>query len=196
MVRFVFGKWMVAIVLMAGMAGSASAQLSGLISGETKPENPDRAMLTSAEVVKSLPRLGANFTILAPSSKSYNAFGHVLGTTDRWINPEVGSAEAPLQKIDELLSASGYRRAEGLNASPQRGVQKLVVYGKLKPDGDIETVTAAAVQLADGTWSSKLGGAAVIGFDKPEQLTGPAYGAVVGIYERPTQKRPSPFVIR
>jgi len=196
--RFVFVKLAVAVALVCGLAGSASAQLSGILSGETpapKPIDTDRAAMTSPETVKSLPRLGSEFTILAPSGKTFNAFAHVIGVADRWIDVKTGSPESPFSEMDRHLSSAGYRRTEGLDVSHRQGVKKVIVYGTVKPDGDVLAITAAAVQLADGTWSSKVGSMAVIGFARPAQLTGTAYGTIVAVYER-QDSRPSPFAVR
>lgn len=198
MSRLIVVKLAVAAVVVCGLAGSASAQLSGLISGETKvaKADPERAPYESPDVAKSLPRLGADFKIVKPASKTYNAFSYVVGVTDRWINPEMGPAGQPFEKLDALFGEHGFRRASGIDMSLKSGVKKIAVYGKLKSDGEVEQVTAAALQGSDGTWSSKTGGLAVIGFERPEQLTGPAYGAIVAVYEKVEHRRPSPFAIR
>jgi len=204
MSRFIFTS--VAVALVCGFGGSASAQSGWLAGGEvqtiaqkpvvgTKPvvskvpapapvAVDEKATFQTPELVKYLPRLGSDFRILYPASKSYNAYAYLIGVNDRWMDVATGPAENPLEGMDRHLASAGYRRSEGLDASLRVGVQKIVVYATVKPDGDIDTIQSAAVQMADGSWSAKIGGMAVIQFSKVNQLCGPNYGRPVAVYER------------
>jgi hypothetical protein len=65
------------------------------------------------------------------------------------------------------------------------GWQKVVVYAKLRAaDSQITEVTHAALQMADGSWTSKLGGSALIRHWSPQVLNGALYGEPVAVYAR------------
>ena len=63
------------------------------------------------------------------------------------------------------------------------GHDKLVLYGKKKAGGGIE-VTHIARQLADGSWSSKLGSLPLIRHLRPDDVAGPTYGVPYVVYVR------------
>lgn len=69
-----------------------------------------------------------------------------------------------------------------LDFSLQRGVDKIVLYGKIS-HGRI-VVTHQARQLRDGTWSSKLGKMALICHATPDALNGLSYGRPLAVYYR------------
>jgi len=64
-----------------------------------------------------------------------------------------------------------------------------VVYALRRRDGSIKEVTHAALQLRDGTWTSKLGKLALIRHRTPQDLDGPSYGVPIAVYVR--AKKPS-----
>lgn len=214
MSRLFFVKLALAVALLCGFAGNASAQVSGgLVGGglsflpekvtaapplkvkkvAVKESQPDlRAAFFSEEITKALPRLGQNFKVLAPADKNYNAYAYAIGVNDRWINVEMGSEAEPLSGMDDFLGQAGYSRLEDLDTSLQRGMQKIVVYATVKPDGDIAQVQSVAVQMKDGSWSSKIGGMAVIGFAKLDQLNGPTYGRPIAVYVRQAPRGNTP----
>lgn len=133
---------------------------------------------------RDFPRLGSRFEVLAPSTKRYNCIAHSLGIHDRWINPRTGPADAPLAGMDRLYRSAGYRRLRALNFRRQSGNQKVVVYALRDDAGTITRVTHAAIQMADGTWQSKLGASALIRHPTPWAVAGPQYGVPVAVYIR------------
>ncbi|MFO0969070.1 MAG: hypothetical protein U0793_26245 [Gemmataceae bacterium] len=133
---------------------------------------------------RDFPRLGARFEVIDPYiGKRYNCIAHSLGIHGRWVNPETGPSTAPLSKMDRMYTAKGYRRVSGLDFRLATGLQKVVVYAKVS-GGRITSVTHAAIQEADGSWSSKLGQLPLIRHATPESLNGPSYGVPVAVYVR------------
>jgi hypothetical protein len=127
------------------------------------------------------PRLG-DFEVLDPTvGKRYNCIAHSLGIHSRWVNPKTGPAERPLEYMDLLYRKKGYRRATGLDYRLVRGLKKVVVYGHVS-GRRIRLVTHAAIQEADGTWTSKLGQLPLIRHRRPQDLSGPSYGRPVAVY--------------
>jgi hypothetical protein len=134
--------------------------------------------------VADFPVLGGNFEVLDPyTGTGYNCISHSLGIYDRWVNPLTGPATQPLVHMDRMYREKGYRRVNGLDFATHSGVRKIVVYAKVE-GGKIKDVTHAAVQEADGKWSSKLGQLPLIRHLDPQALNGPCYGVPVAVYEK------------
>jgi type VI secretion system secreted protein VgrG len=161
-------------------------------SAAASPAN--RAFFLTPEIAKELPRLGERFTVLAPSSKDYNGYSYVLGVTDRWLVPEAGTAQNPFAGMDKFMAQGGYRRLPTMDTSPRHDAQKVAVFAKLQPDGDIAQVTHAALLGADGKWTCKPGGLPLIQIDDLSVLRGPSYGLPVAVYERTSPMAPAPAV--
>ena len=83
--------------------------------------------------------------------------------------------------MDRMYKAKGYTRVKGLDFRLVRGLKKVVVYAHVA-GGRIREVTHAAVQEADGTWTSKLGQLPLIRHSNPQALSGPSYGQPVAVY--------------
>jgi hypothetical protein len=126
---------------------------------------------------KSFPYLGFYYEVDAPSTRAYNCIAWSLGITNQWINPR-----STLAGMDQLNGQFGYRRMSGMDLSLQRGVEKIVLFGNFV-NGQM-VYTHQARQLADGSWTSKLGGLAQIRHLSPYSLAGPAYGYPVAVYYR------------
>jgi type VI secretion system secreted protein VgrG len=80
-----------------------------------------------------------------------------------------------------MYSEKGYTRVSGLDFRLVRGLKKVVVYARVA-SGRIQEVTHAALQAADGTWTSKLGQLPLIRHRTPQDLNGPSYGQPVAVY--------------
>lgn len=67
----------------------------------------------------------------------------------------------------------------------EAGFEKIALYAKRMPWGDVEP-THAARQLPDGTWTSKLGPCEDVNHKTVADVNGPAYGGPVQFLKRPT----------
>jgi hypothetical protein len=121
--------------------------------------------------------------VLGPSTRQYNCIAHSLGVK-HWVNPMTGDAENPLEPMDKLYGEIGYVRESSMNLAVEPGKEKVVLYASVNPDATIRSVTHAAHQEADGTWTSKLGAMALIRHTTPEALRGPTYGMPIAVYVR------------
>lgn len=162
----------VALVLACLAVGSARA--------ESLDESRARQALLSPTMRESFPRLKNAFTVLKPSTQTYNCIAWSIGTTREWVWPGDRVAD-----FDGLYARHGYSRQPGLNLALEPGKCKVVVYATLNPDATINAVTHAAVQGPDGSWTSKLGSMALIRHATPGALRGRTYGTPVAVYVRP-----------
>lgn len=151
---------------------------------------------------KGFPNLGTEFEVLAPATghpdvdaipawkKTYNCIAWSLGITDRWVWP--GQS---MIAFDELYAKHGYKRLTTRDTGLKAGYEKVVLYGKHEAvqlkgaDGKAReealfVATHAAKQEADGTWTSKLGGLALIKHPRPEAVSGEGYGDPIAVYAR------------
>jgi hypothetical protein len=134
--------------------------------------------LQQDHVRQSFPYL-RDYRVLAPITPRYNCISHTVGAYDRWVWPGESVSD-----FNRLYGRSGYRRGEWLDARPQSGVDKIVLYGQLTPSGGL-SVTHAARQHPRGGWTSKLGQGPLIWHPLPGSLTGRSYGFPIAIYTRP-----------
>jgi type VI secretion system secreted protein VgrG len=176
-------------VLVALLLASplAAATPSGGGSGGKRPLDErarpeERATLETPEERKSFPHLGRHYEVLGPASKRYNCIAWSLGVTDRWVWPG-----EKVSDFDALYGDQGYKRRKGLDFRREPGVDKVVLYGKVRKDGSVQA-THAARQLSDGAWSSKLGQLPLIRHRSPDDLDGDAYGHPVAVYTRPRSR--------
>jgi len=124
----------------------------------------------------AFPSLKGNYEVLAPGGhRRYNCIAHSLGIHSRWVNPKTGPSAHPLEPMDKMYRTRSYHRVKGLDYGLHSGVQKVVVYAKVR-DSRIAEVTHGALQERDGTWTSKLGQLALIRHRTPQALNGPATG--------------------
>jgi type VI secretion system secreted protein VgrG len=165
---------LVVLALLAPQAAQAR-NLPSWVSAE-------RAGLETAQMARDFPRLGRSYALLAPSTRTYNCIAWSLGITDRWVWPG-----ANVSDFDGLYGRQGYRRLGNLNYRTQPGVDKLVLYAKRKADGSWEC-THAARQMANGTWTSKLGALPLIGHRTPGDVSGPSYGVPIAVYVRSARR--------
>jgi hypothetical protein len=177
-------RWLTALMLVAvvvlGVARTAPAR------DQRHNDEIKQALLQSSSIHQGFPRLTKdNCEVIGDATPGYNCIAYSLGIYDRWVNPRTGPADAPFSDMDELYAARGYRRQPGLNWQPERGVEKVVLYATLNPDGTVDKVTHAARQDRDGAFSSKLGQAPLIRHATPEDLRGSSYGLPVAVYVRP-----------
>jgi hypothetical protein len=140
----------------------------------------ERLSLSDPRMQQNFPRLGNNYVVRGPSTRDYNCIGWTVGITNLWLWP--GDR---LTDFDRFYAAWGYVRQQGLNLAVENGKEKIVLMAILNKDATINKVTHGVVQHKDGTWSSKLGGMALIQHSNLEVLRGRAYGTPVAVYTRP-----------
>jgi type VI secretion system secreted protein VgrG len=134
-----------------------------------------------AVLARGFPRL-TDFEVVDPTvGQRYNCIAHSLGIHSYWVNPRTGPAESPLLYMDRIYRTIRYTRVPGLDFRLVRGLKKVVVYAHVS-GGRIREVTHAALQEADGTWTSKLGQLPLIRHRTPQDLSGPSYGQPVAVY--------------
>jgi hypothetical protein len=143
----------------------------------------ERQMFLTDEIRKAFPRLGGNFVIVAPADNKTDAFIDIFGAGFR-VDPAAGNAMNPLAGMDRCFGDYGYQRLTKFDLSVQPGVEKVVLYSTVTPDGDVKDVTAAAHQEADGFWTMKVGKLAKIRIADPSLLRGPQYGLPIAVYAR------------
>lgn len=136
------------------------------------------------EVIRSheWPRLGHQYEFLGPGSKKYNCIAWSLGITSKWVWPG-----DKLEDFDRLYEKSGFRRLQKLDYRQEDGVEKVVLFGR-KKDKRVYC-THAARQMADGSWTNKLGSMPLIKVPAPELMDGPGYGSPIAVYVRKKDNR-------
>lgn len=93
--------------------------------------------------------------------------------------------EVTLNAFVQAYATLGYRLS--LSCALEAGIEKLALFGA-GPIG-AETPTHAALQLANGKWTSKLGSSEDVTHDAAEDVECPTYGRVICYFARP---RPLP----
>jgi hypothetical protein len=89
--------------------------------------------------------------------------------------------------IDAFMRAYGtLGYVECADGTVEPGFEKIALYGKQMPWGDIDP-THAARQLPDRRWTSKLGPAEDITHATPTDVDGPEYGTCVRFLRRPAR---------
>jgi hypothetical protein len=129
---------------------------------------------------RSFPHLGKRFEVLGPATRRYNCIAWSLNVTSDWIWPG-----DQVRDFDRLNGQRGYQRINGLDFVRVRGTDRIVLYGK-RSRGRL-VATHQARQLADGSWSSKLGALPLIRHIQPEDLNGDVYGLPIAVYARQRQ---------
>lgn len=142
---------------------------------------------------KSFPYLGTDFEVLGPSTGHvdqapkgtvvYNCIAWTLGITSRWVWPAKPKMKATVKDFDELYGRAGYKRLDIRDTRFVPGQEKIMLYGKVGSSGAVNP-THGSRQETDGTWSSKLGGLALIKHRTPEAVAGPSYGDPIAVYAR------------
>ena len=131
-----------------------------------------------------------NCAITSQATPIYNCISWSVGEEFRWWWPDgmlIGywpagvTREETFSAFLEAYATLGFKLC--YDGSLEPGLEKLVLFGTGKSGQ--ETPTHAALQLASGEWTSKLGVCEDISHQKPEDLTGPCYGRVVCYLSRP-----------
>ena len=158
-----------------------------VIGGFDWSKSPDeRQKLIALE--KKFPNLGLDFEVVAPSTKhpdetgtkygTYNCIAWSVGITTEWVWPG-----KKVKDFDKLYGQHGYRRQDTRDTKVEAGFEKVALYGKVTPAGELEA-THAARQEADGTWTSKVGALARIKHRTADSVAGPSYGDPIAVYVR------------
>jgi hypothetical protein len=171
---------------------------TGIANAESVPRKPgpkrdrftaDYQTMESAGWKKDFPNLG-RYEVLAsatPKGKKkilYNCIAHTLRTYDKWVWPG-----ASISDFDKLYGAHGYKRISKLDYRFDARVDRIVLYAKKNKDGRIEC-THGCRQLADGTWTSKLGQGPLIRHTTPGAVSGPSYGKPIAVYVKSRRTPP------
>jgi type VI secretion system secreted protein VgrG len=183
-----FARW--AFVLALGLACLAGADARA--AGVTRKPAPPRARYEAdyrrlegePSWRNGFPKLGNNFEVLAPSTDpskktGYNCIAHTLRIYYRWV-----WEGDTVSVFDRLYGQQGYRRLKKMDFRFNPKLDKVVLYAKRGKNGQLEC-THGARQLADGTWTSKLGAGPLIRHDTPYSVSGPSYGRPIAVYVRP-----------
>ncbi len=125
---------------------------------------------------------GVPYEITSPATPGYNCIAWAAGDDSRWWEPaeppssyywpEGVSRRYTLEAYAEAFRHLGFEDCE--NARLEQGWEKVAIYAK--EDG---RPTHAARQLANGDWTSKLGGLEDISHPEPDHVSGTAYGRPV-----------------
>jgi len=129
-----------------------------------------------------------NHRVTSDECDEYNCIAWAFGINDAQLWPGiidmdwpegVPIAESELESFIALYASIGYEQSEGSDL--EDGYEKVAIYG------DGEGPTHAALQLASGDWSSKMGMEwEDIAHDTPEAVGGrPGYGRVLQVMRRP-----------
>jgi hypothetical protein len=100
------------------------------------------------------------YEVTSEETSDYNCIAHAAGKDDNWWWPDDPPAYWPdghdkaetLEAFIKLYAAIGFVHGENQSYELEAGIEKIALY----VDGD-GVPTHAARQLADGTWTSKLG---------------------------------------
>lgn len=141
---------------------------------------PDIRGVVDRDSFRSFPYLGKRYEVLGPATRRYNCIAWSLHITDRWVWPGDRVSD-----FDRLNGRYGYRRLDKLDYVRRPFIDRIVLYGH-RTQGRIQA-THQARQLADSSWSSKLGGLPLIRHLKPEDVDGNVYGIPVAVYTRTRQ---------
>jgi hypothetical protein len=172
-----------AIALFALALAGGAARAQGVKPAPSGKYAREYELMRSASWASNFPKLG-RFEVLAPSTGkagekgAYNCIAHSIKVYSRWVWPGTKVAD-----FDKLYSSYGYRRVKGLDYSFDRRYEKVVLYAKVTK-GKWEC-THGSRQLADGTWTSKLGAGPLIRHNRPESVAGPSYGKPIAVYVKP-----------
>jgi hypothetical protein len=133
--------------------------------------------------------LAGTFEITSPATVDYNCIAWAVYDTNRWWWPDPDDgfwpSTVPMERtLDAFVKAYETKDFVRCNVddegSLEDGFEKIAIYS------NSEGPTHAARQLADGTWTSKLGSAEDIMHRELEGVGGPrGYGQVVCFMKRP-----------
>lgn len=139
----------------------------------------ERDSALKSELEGLFPRLqGATYQITSSAQPDYNCIAWAAEDDSRWWEPDAFGLyywpedvprQYTLQAYAEAFRQLGYEACE--NPAFENGWQKAAIF--VGADG---IPTHAARQLADGSWTSKLGQMEDIQHPSVDHLSGPAYG--------------------
>ncbi len=123
------------------------------------------------------------------SGRRYNCFAFTLGELSSPVQPKsarVLDPSKPFESVSEMYAGKGFvltQQAPRLNLAYQ-GRPKIAVYGKVE-GGKIVEITHAAIQEADGMWTSKMGpDGPLVRHATPGAIAGKYLGEPVAIFEQ------------
>jgi hypothetical protein len=132
-----------------------------------------------------------NCVITSPSSRGYNCIAWAANDQIKWWWPDSTNLYYWPRNVPRQVTVDAFVRAyETIGYVPcadgamEEGFEKIVLYAKHMPWGDMEP-THAARQLPDGQWTSKLGPSEDITHATVADLDGRAYGTAVRFLKRP-----------
>jgi hypothetical protein len=171
---------------------------SGRALGQSVPRKPgpkadrylvDYRTMQSPSWKANFPNLG-RYEVLSPATPKnkkkilYNCIAHTLRIYNQWVWPGSNVSD-----FDRLYGEYGYKRIRTLDYRFNPKVDKIVLYAKKTKNGKLEC-THGARQLADGTWTSKLGQGPLIRHATPASVGGPSYGKPIFVYVRSRRTPP------
>jgi hypothetical protein len=125
----------------------------------------------------AFPQLKGDYEVLRPHSRRYNCISWSLGISVQWIWPG-----DDIEKFDQLNGRYRYKRLGRLDLSHRPGTEKIALYA-ISQNGRL-AVTHQARQMADGTWTSKLGQLPLIRHRTATAIDNASYGRPVAVYAR------------
>ncbi len=127
-----------------------------------------------------------NHQFTSPADVEYNCVAWAARDCDHWWQPGVfwpiDTSWDEHGIADLELAFKSLKYEDCPDGSLEPGFEKVALYG------DSFMYTHAARQLSDGKWTSKLGKAADIEHDTPDDLAGGVYGYVAQFMKRPVQQ--------
>jgi hypothetical protein len=143
-----------------------------------------------------LPNLNENnCAITSPASRTYNCLAWAAGNAAFWWWPDPAHMYFWPPNVPRELTVDAFVRAYATlgfatcaDGNMENGFEKIALYARRMPWGDIEP-THAARQLPNGKWTSKLGPLEDVDHSTVSDLDGPAYGSAVQFLKRPIRTR-------
>lgn len=140
---------------------------------------------------RELPNLSDhNCTITSKATPSYNCIAWAAGDSSRWWEPDQFFLYYWPPGIPRVFTVDAYMQAFGtlgfrlcFDGVLEEGIQKVAIFASGPPEA--ERPTHAALQLPDGTWTSKLGECEDITHQTAGDVDGPCYGQVRCFLARP-----------
>jgi hypothetical protein len=136
-----------------------------------------------------LPNLTAqNCKVTSPATRVYNCIAWAASDDALWWWPDDFSywppdvaREITIGAFMQLYALFGY--VECVDGTLETGFEKIALYAKRMPWGEVEP-THAARQLPDGQWTSKLGPCEDVTHATPSDVDGPSYGTPIKFLKR------------
>lgn len=132
----------------------------------------------------NFPRLSpTNHRVTSPVTRVYNCVAWAVGEDHRWWEPgkfwpcPVASGGFTVSDVLDALGTAGYLACPG--GDLEAGFEKVAVYA------GFDDPTHVSRQLADGSWTSKLGPDEDIEHDTADDVAGGLYGDIVQFMRRP-----------